>query len=195
MSDAWINGLTYTRIWFQGTDIVKGNQYTRGKDQGGGGCTYKHWDTARGQCLCQSININMSPQSCGTAHRQQPPRPRRLALRRRAAHCPRRRMVVLQESSPAPFMARRLLPREGQRSMRHYALRPLKQTARVPSIRLWGGLRREAVTARPRPPTQHNESMSTLCCNATTGVCEKNLLPCRLLRFIFSDSVYFAAYA
>ena len=62
MSDAWINGLTYTRIWFQGTDIVKGNQYTRGKDQGGGGCTYKHWDTARGQCLCQSININMSAQ-------------------------------------------------------------------------------------------------------------------------------------
>jgi len=68
MSDGWISGLTYTRIWYQGTGSVKGNQYTRGKDNPGGGCNYRHWAVSSGQCVCQSVNINMASQGCGHAH-------------------------------------------------------------------------------------------------------------------------------
>ena len=66
---AWPGGgLFGSACRFQGTGSVKGNQYTRGKNNPGGGCNYRHWTVASGQCVCQSNNINMASQGCGRAH-------------------------------------------------------------------------------------------------------------------------------
>ena len=42
-----------------------GRRYWRGKDQSGGGCTYKHTVSSDGRCNCASRQLNMGNQQCG----------------------------------------------------------------------------------------------------------------------------------
>jgi hypothetical protein len=68
MSDGWINGMTYTSIRFQGTNLVQGNQYWAGKDASSNACRYAHWTTARGNCNCASLSPSMAGRRCGVSH-------------------------------------------------------------------------------------------------------------------------------
>lgn len=66
MSNTWINGMTYSSIRFQGTNLVQGNHYWAGKDNTEHPtCTYVHWRVATGNCNCASSSVNMANRRCG----------------------------------------------------------------------------------------------------------------------------------
>ena len=66
MRDDWINGMTYTSIRFQGTNLVQGNQYWAGKDASSNACRYRHWTQSSGNCNCASLSPNMANRRCGS---------------------------------------------------------------------------------------------------------------------------------
>ena len=67
-SDSVINSMMYTRFRYSGHRVVMGNQYWRGKNNPGGGCTYLHNTLANGHCNCASLTVNMVNQRCGNRH-------------------------------------------------------------------------------------------------------------------------------